>query len=116
MILSRRYNNLKKEEPEALFSWKNKSSIPIKGAHKVSAVVVWYSEDYLKEVYKQFDDKEMYEQVASNSSILVIAIMKVLEKIRGNLTSYFWWKILNLQGFICYRKLKKRLHDVSGRS
>ena len=32
-------------------------------ADKVSVVVVWDREDYLKEAYRQLDDEEVYEQV-----------------------------------------------------
>ena len=47
------------EEREALYSLKDDPSIIIKGADKGSVVVVWDIEDYLKEAYRQFDDKCM---------------------------------------------------------
>ena len=51
-IPSRRYNNLTKEERDALYSLRDDSPIIIKGADKGSVVVVWDREDYLKEAYK----------------------------------------------------------------
>ena len=71
-IPSKRFNNLTKEEREALYSLKDDPSIIIKGADKGSVVVVWDREDYLKEAYRQLDDKEVYEQVPN---------MKTSEKI-----------------------------------
>ena len=44
-IPSKRFNNLTKEEWEALYSLKDDPSILIKGADKGSAVVVWDRED-----------------------------------------------------------------------
>ena len=52
-IPSKRYNNnLIKDERDALYSLKDDPSIIITGADKVSVVVVWGREDYLKEAYK----------------------------------------------------------------
>ena len=48
-IPSKRFNNLTKEEQEGF----------IKGADKGS-VALWYREDYLKEAYRQLDDKQVY--------------------------------------------------------
>ena len=47
-----KFNNLTKEEREALYSLKDDPSIIIKGADKGSVVVVWEREDYLKETYR----------------------------------------------------------------
>ena len=55
-------------------------TIIIKGTDKGSEVVVWNREDYLKEAYRQLDDKEVYEQVQSDPSVLANALMKALEK------------------------------------
>ena len=62
-IPSKRYNNLTKDERDALYSLKDDPSIIIKGADKGSVVVVWGSKDCLKEAYKQLGDKEVYEEV-----------------------------------------------------
>ena len=64
-ISSKRF---KKEEWETLYSLKDNPSTIIKGADMGSVVVVWDREDYLKEVHRQLDDKEVYEQVPNNSS------------------------------------------------
>ena len=61
---------------------KDDCSIIIKGADKGSVVVVWDREDYLKEAYRQLDDKEVYEQVSDDPSALANTLMKALEKIR----------------------------------
>ena len=81
-IPSKRFNNLTKEEREDLYSLKNDPSIIIKGADKGFVVVVWDREDYLKEAYRQLDDKEVYEQFSDDSSVLANTLMKALEKIR----------------------------------
>ena len=69
-IPAKRFNSLTKEEREALYSLKDYPSIIIKGADKGSVVVVWDREDYLKEAYRQLDDKELYEQVSEDPSVL----------------------------------------------
>ena len=48
-IPSKRYNNLTKDERDALYSLRDDPSIIIKGADKGFVVVVWDREDYLKE-------------------------------------------------------------------
>ena len=75
-IPSKRFNNLTKKEREALYSLKGDPSIIIKGAGKSSVVVVWDGEDYLKEAYRQLDDKEVYEQVPDDSSALANTLVK----------------------------------------
>ena len=64
-----------------------RSHIIIKGADKGSVVVVWDREDYLKEAYRQLDDKEVYE-VPDDPSVLANTLMKALEKtrLRGDLS------------------------------
>ena len=81
-ILSKRYNNLTKEEHDALYSLRDDSTVIIKGADKGSVVVAWDSEYYLKETYKQLEDREMYKEVPNDPNVLVNAIIKALEKIR----------------------------------
>ena len=56
-IPSKRYNNFTNEEHDALYSLRDDSTIIIKGADKGSVVVVWNREDYMKEAYKQLDDR-----------------------------------------------------------
>ena len=71
-IPSKRFKNLAKEEQEAF----------IKGADIGSVVVLWDRKDYLKEAYRQLDDKEVYEQFPDNPSVLANTLRKALEKIR----------------------------------
>ena len=79
-IPSKRFNNLTKKEREALYSLKDDPSIIIKGADKGSVIVVWDREDYLEEAYRQVDDKEVYEQVPDDPSVLANTLIKALEK------------------------------------
>ena len=79
-IPSKRFSNLTKEEREALYSLKDDPSIIVKGAGKDSfVVVVWDRENYLKEVYRQLDDKEVYEQIPDDLSVLASTLIKALE-------------------------------------
>ena len=77
-----RYNNLTNEERDALYSLRDDSTIIIKDADKSLVVVVWDRGDYLKESYKQFEDREAHEEVSSDPNVLVNTIIKALEKIR----------------------------------
>ena len=47
-----KFNNLSKEERDALYSLKNDNAIFVKGADNGSGTVVWDMEDYLKEALK----------------------------------------------------------------
>ena len=120
-IPSKKFNNLTKEEQEALYSLKDDCSIIIKGAGKGSVVVVWGREDYLKVAYRQLDDKEVYEQVPDDPSVLASTLMKALEKIRlrGDLSKgtldYFLVKDPKFARFYLLPKIHKRLHNVPGR-
>ena len=106
-IPSKRFNNLTKEEQEAF----------IKGADKGSVVVLWDREDYLKEVYRQLDEKEVYEQVPDNPSVLANTLRKALEKIglSKDTLYYFLVKDPKVAKFYLLPKIHKRLHDVPRR-
>ena len=54
------------------------STIIIKGAGKGSVVVVWDREGYLKEAYKQLEDRKVYEEVPNDPNVLVNTIIKAL--------------------------------------
>ena len=71
-----------RRERNALYNLRDDLTIIIKDAEKGSAVVVWDREDYLKEAYKQLEDKDVYEEVQNDSGILINTIMRALEKIR----------------------------------
>ena len=66
-IPCKRFNNLTKDERNAMYSLKNNKSIIIKGADKGAAVIVWNLEDNLKEAKKQLEDKEVYLEVPNES-------------------------------------------------
>ena len=75
----------------------------------------------MKEAYRQFDDKEVYEQFSDDPSVLVNTLMKALEKIRlrgdlpKNTLDYFLVKDPKFARFYLLPKIHKRLHDVPGR-
>ena len=81
-IPSKRYNNLTMEERDALYSLRDDSTNIIKGPDKGSVVVDWDREDYLKEAYKQLENREVYEEVSNDPNVLDNTIIKALEKIR----------------------------------
>ena len=84
-------------------------------------MIVWDHEDYIKEVTKQLEDKEVYMEVPNDSSALVSTIFKSLEKIRkcGDLSqdtlNYFLVNDPKFVRFYLLSKIYKRLHDVPGR-
>ena len=120
-IPSKRYDNLTKDERDALYSLKDDPSIIIKDVDKGFAVAVWDREDYLKEAYKQLDERKVYEEVRNNPNVLINTIMKALEEIRlrGGLSSdnlnYFLVKDPTFFRFYLLPNIHKRLHDVPGR-
>ena len=56
-----KFNNLTKEDWDALYNPRNDETIVIKDADKGSAVVVWDSEDYIKEAENQLGNTTIYE-------------------------------------------------------
>ena len=110
-IFSKRFNNLTKEERNALYNLRDDPTVIIKGADKGSAVVVWDREDYLKEASKE---------VQNDPSTLIDTIMRALEKIkiRGDLSNdtlnYFLVKDPKFAKLYLSPKIHKRLH-VPGR-
>ena len=76
-------------------------------------------QNYVKEAFKQLDDREMYEEVSNNPNVLINTTMKTLEKIllRGDLSSNTLdlFKDPNFARFYLLPKILKRLHDVPGR-
>ena len=118
---SKRFNSLTREERNALYNLRGYPTIIIKGANKGSAVVVWVREDHLKEGYKHLEDKDVYEEVPDDSSILINTFMRALEKIRirGDLPNdtlnYFLVKHPKFAKFYLLHKIHKRLHNVPGR-
>lgn len=55
-------------------------SIIFKGVGKGSVVLIWDRKDYLKELYRQLVEKEMYKQAPHNSRVLANTLIKPLEK------------------------------------
>ena len=78
-----KFNNLSKEEKDALCSLKNDNTIVIKGADKGSEVVIWDRDDYLKEAHKQLSDEQLYEEVKNDPSTLESTTFTALSKIRA---------------------------------
>ena len=81
-IASKRFDNLTKEERNALYNLRDDPTIIIKGADKGSAVVVWDREDYLKEASKELEDKDGYEEVRNDPCTLINTIIRALKEIR----------------------------------
>ena len=83
-IPSNRFNNLSKDEWDAMYNLKDDKSIIIKGGDKGVAVIVWDREDYIKEASKQLEDNEAASlfEVLSDSSALVTTMFTSLENIR----------------------------------
>ena len=120
-IPSKRYKNLTKEERDALYSLRGDSTIIIKGSDKSSVVVFWDRKDYLKEAYKQLEDREVSEEVSNDSNVLVNTTIKALEKIRlrgdlsGDTLNYFVVEDTKFARFYLLPQIHKRLHNVLGR-
>ena len=57
------------------------NSIFIKGADKGFAVVVWDTEDYIKEPEKQLGYSDVYEEVPGDPEQLISTIHRKIEKI-----------------------------------
>ena len=117
-ISSKWYNNLTKDERNALYNLKDDPCIIIKGADKGSAIVIWDIEVYLKGAYKQLYDREVYEELLNDPNVLINTIMKALEKIRlhGDLSSdtlnYFLVEDPKFAKFCLLPKTRKHLHDI----
>ena len=79
-IPSRGYNNLTKEERDALYSLRDDSTIIIKGAGKGSVVVVWDRKNYLNEAYQNLEDREVYKQVPI---IIINSLFYIGKKLQG---------------------------------
>ena len=109
-----RFNNLSKEERDALYSLKSDNTVVIKGTDKCSVVVVWDRGDYLKEVHMQLSDEEVYEEATNDPSTLESTIFTALNKIRarGDLSAdnleYFFIKYLQFARFYLLLKIHKR--------
>ena len=87
----------------------------MKDANNGSVIVLWDREDYLKEAYRQLDDKEVYEQVPDDPSVLANTLRKALEKMSKDILYYFLVKDPKVARFYSLPKIHKRLHDVPRR-
>ena len=119
---SKIFNNLPKEELNAQYNLRDNQTIIIKGAGKVSAVVIWEREAYIKEASKQIEDKHVFAEGQNDPSILINTITHSLEKvkIRGDLANgthnYFLVKDPKFDRFHPLCKIHKSLHDIRGMS
>ena len=80
-------------------------------------IVVWNTENCLKEAYKQLDDRGAYKQVPNDSNVQVDTIMKFLEKthLRGDLpggTVNYFFKDPKFSGLYLSSKIRKCLHHL----
>ena len=101
---------------------KNDKNIVIKSTDKGSAVFVWDRDNYIKEAEKQLRDKDIYEELCNDPGTLISTINKAIEKIweigdlHVNTIKYFMVKDPKFDRFYLLPKIRKRLHDVPGRS
>ena len=77
-ISSKRLDNVTRDERNALYYLRDDPTIIIKGVGKGSMVVVWDRDNYLKAVYKQLEDKDVYEEFPNHLSIFINTIMRAL--------------------------------------
>ena len=63
-----------------MYSFEDNKSIIIKGADKGAAVIIWDREDYLKETYKQLEDKEVYWKFRTTRVHLWAIFLSLLKK------------------------------------
>ena len=81
-------------------------------------VVLWDTEDYIKEAEKQVGDKEVHEVVSTDAALLLKTINAVIAKIRkqGDLKRdnlhYFIMKDPKFTRFYLLPKIHKSLHNV----
>ena len=116
------FDNLTREEREALRNLISDKSIIIKGADKGSAVVVWDRADYLKEAESQLDDSDIYEKLCIDplptlQETIKSTIMKLKERrdISMETLDYFMVNRPKLGRLYLLPKIHKRLHCVTGR-
>ena len=116
------YQNLSKDEREALKSLMNDNEIIIKPADKGSAVVIWSKHDYLLEASNQLSDTNVY--CKSNSSTLqkvnseiksVLRDIFNLKEIDQKIINYLTVKKLQLGRFYLLPKIHKQTMNVPGR-
>lgn len=79
-IPSRKFNNFTKDDRNGMYGLKDDKSIINKGPDKVAAVIIWESEDYLKEAIKQLEDKEVYLELLNDPIALLSIILKPIGK------------------------------------
>ena len=122
-----RYSNLLQEEWRAIRTLADDRSIVIKKADKVSCIVVWDGDDYLREAEKQLSDKNVYEEVQFKKQMLSNLVETSNKFFRGLKTkgfivekewryfTYEYKKACNLGKMYLLPKIHKRLSDVPGR-
>ena len=116
------YQNLSKDEREALKSLMNDNEIIIKPADKGSAVVIWSKHGYLLEASNQLSDTNVY--CKSNSSTLqkvnseiksVLRDIFNLKELDQKIINYLTVKKLQLGRFYLLPKIHKQTMNVPGR-
>ena len=116
------YQNLSKDEREALKSLMNDNEIITKPADKGSAVVIWSKHGYLIEASNQLSDTNVY--CKSNSSTLqkvnseiksVLRDIFNLKELDQKIINYLTVKKLQLGRFYLLPKIHKQTMNVPGR-
>ena len=119
------FNILIEDKRNTIHGLKDDKSIIFKGANKGAKLIVWDGKDYLKEVSKHWEYKEVYLKFSNNlttfASMTFHLTCESLERIkkRGDLLhdeqNYFLVKDPTFERFYLLAKIQKRLHDVPGR-
>ena len=116
------YPNLTKKEREAMKELMNDCDIIIKPAGKGSGIVIWDTQDYLRECENQLTDMNVYEKVegdpvtATNKKIRKILDNMIRKKeIDEKLADYLYIKRRQLGRFYLLPKIHKRTASVPGK-
>ena len=116
------YPNLTKKEREAMKELMNDCDIIIKPASKGSGIVIWDTQDYLRECENQLTDINVYEKVegdpvtGTNKKIRKILDNMIRKKeIDEKLADYLYIKRRQLGRFYLLPKIHKRTTSVPGK-
>ena len=113
-------NNLTKTQEEFILTLKNKKIITVKKADKGSAVVVLYTHDYIRDVYRQLNDERYYKPLKKDiteqvSLLIKPKLDKLLEKGHINLPTYYFLNIENYRPCRLYMLPKIHKSGIPGR-
>ena len=119
---NKKYDNLAREERDALYNLMNDTSIIIKAADKGSAIVVWDKEDYMKDAHSQLLDTQVYTKINEGGlpkmeDIVKSGLSRIRERrdISVGTMDYFLINNPRLGRFYLLPKIHKRMNKIPGR-